>query len=76
MVSQNPLLSNSFTKKVDDDSLVTISLQLGTKQRRLAHQPPNIIRISRPYLMLIWRCHPMPKSQALLVLRLGPSANG
>ena len=31
MVSQNPLLINSFTKKVDRDSLVIISMQLGTK---------------------------------------------
>ena len=31
MVSQNPLLINSFTKKADDDSLVTISMRLGTK---------------------------------------------
>ena len=31
MVSHNPLLIDSFTKKVNDDNLVTISMQLGTK---------------------------------------------
>ena len=31
MVSQNPLLINSFTQKADDGSLVTISMRLCTK---------------------------------------------
>ena len=31
MVSKNPLLFNSFTKKPNDDSLVTISMRLGTQ---------------------------------------------
>ncbi len=31
MVSQNPLLINSFVKKADDENLVTISMRLGTK---------------------------------------------
>ena len=31
MVSQNPLLIKSFTKKADEDNLVTISIRLGVK---------------------------------------------
>ena len=45
MVSQNPLLMNSFTEKADGDSLVQISMRLGTKLAALGasavtHYPP------------------------------------